>query len=98
LNHTSGIFDFTTIIGYADSIMTNLNLEFTPSEVIGWVEPPLFPAGANSSYSNSNYVLAGMTVEIASGQTLEEFVRDSILTPNSLTNTFFPIAETVVGK
>jgi CubicO group peptidase (beta-lactamase class C family) len=98
LNHTSGIFDFTTIIGYADSIMTNPNREFTPSEVIGWVEPPLFPAGANSSYSNSNYVLAGMTVEIASGQTLEEFVRDSILTPNSLTNTFFPIAETVVGN
>lgn len=97
LNHTSGIFDFIDVTGYSDSIMTNPNRIFTPSELISWVDPPLFSAGTNTSYSNSNYILAGMIVEIASGQTLEQFVRDSILNPNSLTNTFFPIAETVIG-
>lgn len=98
LNHTSGIFDFTTITSYADSIMTNPNKVFTPSEVIGWVEPSLFPAGTNTSYSSSNYVLAGMIVENASSQSLEHFIRDSILIPNALNNTFFPISETVVGN
>lgn len=97
LNHSSGIFDFTNVISYADSITTNPNRIFTPSELIGWVEPPLFPAGTDTSYSNSNYVLAGMIVENASGQNIEQFVRDHILNPNLLTNTFFPITETVVG-
>lgn len=97
LNHTSGIFDFVDIDGYVDSIMANPNRVFTPSEVIGWIEPPLFPASTNSSYSNSNYILAGMIVESASGQNLEQFVRDSILNISSLINTFFPISETVYG-
>jgi D-alanyl-D-alanine carboxypeptidase len=95
LHHTSGVFDITDVTGYPDSIMNNPNRVFQPEEVVGWVQSPLFAPGTGWSYCNTNYILAGLVLEQATGQTMEQFLRDSILSPAGLNNTFFPIAETV---
>jgi D-alanyl-D-alanine carboxypeptidase len=97
LNHTSGIEDVTNYPGYADSILSNPNRIFTPYELMNWVGPPLFPAGTGWSYSNTNYVLAGMVFESASGQNIARFLRDSVLTPLQLDSTFFDVHESVLG-
>ena len=37
LNHTSGLADVNNVIGYSDSILSNPNRIFTPTEVMSWV-------------------------------------------------------------
>lgn len=97
LNHRSGIADVNDIAGYPDTILSNPLRVFAQEEVLGWVGPPLFPAGTSWSYSNTNYLLAGMIVERVSGQRLARLVRDSVLAPLRLDSTFLPIEETVTG-
>jgi D-alanyl-D-alanine carboxypeptidase len=97
LNHTSGIADFTECPGYSDSILSNPSRVFYPTELLTWIGPPLFPAGTNGSYSNSNYLIAGLVFQQASGQNIATFIRDSILTPLNMDSTFFDVQEPGVG-
>ena len=96
LNHTSGIADvFTTAsMAYID---TNPSHNFTTTEVMAYVGPKLFNKGTSYSYSNTNYILAGMIAESATGQHISKIIRDSILTPLQLDSTFFDGKETVLG-
>jgi D-alanyl-D-alanine carboxypeptidase len=97
LNHTSGIADYINVIGYTDSINSNPNRLFLPSELIKWVGTPLFPAGAGWSYCNTNYLLAGMVAESATNQNIAQLIRNNVLTPLQLDSTFFSVNETVLG-
>ncbi len=97
LNHTSGLSDYNSIAGYPDSILSNPNRIFSPLELIKWVGPPLFTPGTSWNYSNTNYLLAGMVAESATGINIAKLIRDSILTPLQLDNTFFDVQETVLG-
>jgi len=97
LNHTSGLADYNNIAGYPDSILSNPNRVFTPNELIKWVGPPLFVAGTGWDYSNTNYLLAGMIAESATGKNIAQLIRDSILNPLQLDSTFFDVQETVMG-
>lgn len=96
LNHTSGLDDVTSIPGYPDSMLTNPNRVFTASELITWAGPPLFAAGTSWNYCNTNYLLAGMIAESATGQSYSQLLRDSILTPLQLDSTFLDVYETIL--
>lgn len=96
LNHTSGLADVNNAVGYTDSILTNPNRIFTPTEVMSWVGTPLFAAGTSWNYCNTNYILAGMIAESATGQSYSQLLRDSILTPLQLDSTFLDIYETIL--
>lgn len=96
LNHTSGLADVNNVVGYADSILTNPNRIFTPTEVLTWVGPPLFPAGTSWNYCNTNYILAGMIAESATGQSFGQLLRDSILSPLQLDSTFLGVYDSVL--
>ena len=95
LNHRSGLADVNDVIGYNDSILGNPNRIFTPTEVMSWVGPPLFPAGTSWNYCNTNYLLAGMIAERATGQRYGQLLRDSILTPLKLDSTFLDVYDSV---
>jgi D-alanyl-D-alanine carboxypeptidase len=88
LNHRSGLADINSIPGYPDSILSNPYRIFTPQEVLTWVGTPLFPPGNAYSYCNTNYILAGLIAEIASGQSYVQLLHDSILNPLQLDSTF----------
>lgn len=96
LNHTSGLADVNNVIGYSDSILTNPNRIFTPTEVMTWVGPPLFTAGTSWNYCNTNYILAGMVAESATGQSFGQLLRDSILSPLQLDSTFLGVYDSVL--
>ncbi len=96
LNHTSGLADVINVVGYSDSILTNPNRIFTPSEVMSWVGTPLFSAGASWNYCNTNYLLAGMVAESATGQSFGQLLRDSILFPLQLDSTFLGVYDSVL--
>ncbi len=96
LNHTSGIADVFTNASMA-FIAANPAHQFTTAEVMAYVGPKLFNKGTGYGYSNTNYVLAGMIIESATGQSVSTIIRDSILTPLQLDSTFYDGQETVLG-
>jgi len=95
LNHTSGLDDVTSVPGYPDSMFTNPNRVFTASELMTWARPPLFPAGTSWNYCNTNYLLAAMIAESATGLSYSQLLRDSILTPLQLDSTFLDVYESL---
>lgn len=97
LNHTSGVQDPLFLAPWMDTIMANPTRVFTPVEVLGWVGAPLFPVGTSWGYSNVNYILAGMVVQSATGKHISEIIRDSILTPLNLNQTFYDVEEPAFG-
>ncbi|MBP9933171.1 MAG: beta-lactamase family protein [Chitinophagaceae bacterium] len=97
LNHSSGISDPFFTSPWFDTINDNPTRIFTPNEVLGWVGPPLFQAGTDWGYSNTNYVLAGMVAQSASGSSLATLIRDSILTPLNMDSTFIDVEEAPIG-
>jgi len=97
LNHTSGIPEVVTIPPYIDTVKNNPTRFFTSTEIVNWVNSSSFPAGTGWNYSNTNYILAGLVAENATGIPISQIIRDSILTPLDLDSTFFDLEEAVVG-
>ena len=84
LSHTSGYQDFWP----QDYVMPNMLKPTTPQAIADqWAKKPLdFEPGSRWQYSNTNYTLAGMVVEKASGMPFFQFVRTRILQPAGLTS------------
>jgi uncharacterized protein (TIGR03118 family) len=93
LNHTSGVFN------YADVLFNNATSLFntwTAAELIAIAyDNSYFPPGTSWRYANTNYTLLGEIVEAVTGQSLSQVIRDRILTPLGMTNTFFATSEEV---
>ncbi len=84
LSHTSGYQDF-----WPQDYAMPWILQPTTAEKImdGWARKPLdFDPGTKWQYSNTNYVIAGVIIEKASGAPFFEFVRDQILAPAGIRN------------
>ena len=97
LNHSSGISDPLFVAPYMDTIMKHPTRIFTPDEVLKWVGAPMFNPGTSWGYSNINYIIAGMIAENATGYHISKLIRDSILTPLNLNNSFYDVKETANG-
>jgi D-alanyl-D-alanine carboxypeptidase len=84
LSHTSGYQDFWP----QDYVMPGMLQATTPQAIADqWAKKPLyFDPGSRWQYSNTNYTLAGMVVEKASGMPFFQFVRSRILVPAGLTS------------
>lgn len=79
LSHTSGYQDY-----WPQDYVPPLMLEPTTAQKILdlWARKPLdFDPGTRWQYSNTNYVIAGLIVEKASGMPLLEFLRNRIFKP-----------------
>lgn len=66
---------------------------YRPEELVAMAlqKPPVFvPDGETWGYSNTNYVLAGMIIEKATGRSWRDEVRDRIIEPLGLTGTILP--------
>jgi D-alanyl-D-alanine carboxypeptidase len=90
LNHTSGIGDYDTeLIRTPEDIIAMGRTRYTPERLVrtGLSAPPT-PAGVYS-YSNTNYILAGLIVEKVTGRSYESEVTRRILRPLKLTRTYF---------
>ena len=92
LNHTSGVPDYL----YPPIIELyggNRLRSWQPQELVGLVagQPPDFPAGTAWSYSNTNYVLAGLIIERVTGRDLGRELERRIFRPLGLRDTYFPV-------
>ncbi|GIE92687.1 serine hydrolase domain-containing protein [Paractinoplanes rishiriensis] len=92
LNHTSGIGDYDTeLIKTVDDIVRLGETTFAPSELvrIGLGAAPTGEPGAAFSYSNTNYILAGLIVEKVTGHSYRAEVQRRIIRPLGLRDTYF---------
>ncbi|MGI9167815.1 MAG: serine hydrolase domain-containing protein [Pyrinomonadaceae bacterium] len=84
LNHTSGL------IAYEDVTPTGTTTPLTDQDVLQFMKQQdhtYFVPGAQFRYSNTGYVLLGLIVEKASGNSFPEFLRKNIFEPLGMNHT-----------
>lgn len=79
LSHTSGYQDYWP----QDYVMPMMLLPVTAQKIMDvWARKPLdFDPGSKWQYSNTNYVIAGVIIEKATGKPLLDFMQEKIFTP-----------------
>ena len=84
LSHTSGYQDFWP----QDYVPPSMEKAITPQAILDhWAKQPLdFEPGTRWQYSNTNYEIAALIVEKASGKPFFQFVRTRILDPLGITS------------
>nr|WP_055533957.1 serine hydrolase domain-containing protein [Streptomyces graminilatus] len=98
LNHTSGIFDYTsdekfaTDVFLADGFFKNRYRTWTPDEIVkvAMGHKPTFAPGTSWSYSNTNYTVAGMVIKKVTGKSYGDEVRRRVIKPLGLHGTYMP--------
>jgi D-alanyl-D-alanine carboxypeptidase len=100
LNHTSGLFDYDDDRAWVKSRIEHPGRPWSPRKLvaISTRHRPLFRAGTDWSYSNTNYVVLGLVVEAVTGTTLERQLRDRIVRPLMLSSTSYPKGTALTGK
>ncbi|WP_323373787.1 serine hydrolase domain-containing protein [Plantactinospora alkalitolerans] len=95
LRHTSGLYDATNDLAAlrsADEFLAHRLDHYSEAQLVAMAmrHPPLFAAGTHWSYSNTNYLVAGMLVKRVTGHLWHTEVRSRILVPLRLSHTFYP--------
>ncbi|MFD9865231.1 serine hydrolase domain-containing protein [Streptomyces alboflavus] len=97
LNHTSGIANYTddpTIARNSSGLgfPTHRYDTYTPEELVAAAlkQPPHSDPENSPAYSNTNYVIAGMVIEKATGHTYAQEATRRIINPLKLRGTSFP--------
>jgi len=89
LNHSSGIINHADLENFQKQELKSAGRNIKSEELIAYVlnKKPLFPAGTGFNYSDTNYILAGMIIEKATGKSLNDQIVDRILKPSGLERT-----------
>lgn len=95
LQHTSGLSDY---VGKLTYLFDQTGFEqgrfrtLTPPDAVALAmkSKPLFAPGADWSYSNTNYMLAGMIIEEVTGNSWQDEVHTRIIEPLGLRHTSTP--------
>lgn len=101
LSHTSGLYDYLDV-GFEERYFSEDPLRvWKPEELVayGVSHDTYFAPGEPGKwkYSNTNYILAGMMIEQATGTPLAQLLRQRILEPLELNNTFLEDYEDIPG-
>lgn len=76
-------------IDFVNAVQDDPFRAFTSDDLIGYslAQPRLFAPGANWEYSHSNYIILGLAMEAATGQSVEQLMQDHVLDPLGLAAT-----------
>ena len=89
MSHTSGLFDYFAHPEYNLRVFNEPDHHWTPQEILDqFVLDPHFAPGERYKYSNTNFVLLGLVIEAATGKSLGQVLREQLMQPLSLDNTF----------
>ncbi|MCC5602094.1 serine hydrolase domain-containing protein [Nostoc favosum] len=100
LNHTSGLADYTDVLFTQAAVNPGVFFNnWQPEELVSLIngtEASSEP-GELWEYSNTNFLLLGMVLEAATKGNIADEIRDRILDPLALSNTFFAEEEAIPG-
>ena len=92
LQMTSPIPNYSETVDIGEIEVADLQHQFSDKDLIGFVDPgngEHFPPATGWFYSNTNYILAGLIIEAASGMNYEQALTTMILEPLGLHDTFY---------
>ncbi|WP_251091942.1 serine hydrolase domain-containing protein [Streptomyces sp. Caat 7-52] len=100
LSHRSGLYDYTNDM-FADSVAGFEAVRkkvFTYRQLVALSlrKPPTNAPGAAYSYSNTNFVVAGLLIEKLTGQPVQTAYRNRIIEPLGLDDTFYVHPDTAI--
>lgn len=91
LNHGSGLNGYLNSERFWSISKAEPDRIWLPEELLSYVGSPLKLSGFDiPSYSNTNYILLGLIVEAATGNSLEQELQKRIFNPLHLDNTYLP--------
>ncbi|MFE0177764.1 serine hydrolase domain-containing protein [Streptomyces sp. NPDC059002] len=97
LNHTSGIFDYAGDEEFGQKVFTKGFFKhrydtWTPEHLVKLAmrHKPTFEPGTDWSYSNTNYILAGMIIQKVTGNTYADEIDRRVIEPLHLKSTLVP--------
>jgi D-alanyl-D-alanine carboxypeptidase len=92
LQMTSPIPNYSETVAIGEIQVADIHHQFSDKDLIGFVDPGNgnhFPLASGWSYSNTNYILAALIIEAASGMNYEQALTRMILEPLGLHDTFY---------
>ena len=86
LQHTSGLYDYVDDSAFRTAVLANPLRVWTPRQLvrIAVSHHPLFRPGRRWSYSNTNYILAGLVIQAVTHRTVAAELRNRIFRPLDL--------------
>jgi len=99
LSMRSGVADYLETDQFWAAVADDPTYPWTAAEALTYAYdlPALFAPDAEFYYSNSNYLLLQLILENAAGKPLHTLMRQRILDPLKLTNTYTQISESLPG-
>lgn len=99
LNHSSGIYSYTDDAGFSRDATRDPQRAWSPRRIVAVAtrHKPLFAPGEGWSYSNTNYILAGLVVRAVTGRGVADELRTRIFEPLGLGGTSFPAGSVISG-
>jgi D-alanyl-D-alanine carboxypeptidase len=92
LQMASPIPNYSETVAIGEIQVADIHHQFTDKDLIGFVDPSNgqhFPPASGWFYSNTNYILAALIIEAASGMNYEQALTTMILEPLGLHDTFY---------
>lgn len=92
LGHRSGLPEPIEPAGLNEYEAARGGVTYTPAQEIALAlrRPARFAPGARFEYTNTNYLVAGMLIEAVTGRRYTDELRDRIVTPLGLSETYLP--------
>lgn len=98
LHHSSGVGDYSELRAYRDACLAEPTRMWTSSELLALIPPREFEPGSSWSYSNSNYFLAALAAEAASGMSMHQLYRRELFDALALDSTRLFPQERLIGE
>jgi D-alanyl-D-alanine carboxypeptidase len=83
LQHRSGIAEYLNNTNLIVALNQNLDSVWNAIDILEhYMLPPAFSPGTSWQYSNTNYLIAGVIIEMVTGQNFHDAIRDLVFEPN----------------
>lgn len=87
LNMTVPTVNYLTDTAFQNDVVTDIHRTFSPKQLVGYAYPEVVEAPWQ--YTNTNYILAGMVISKATGMSYADALKEMLLEPLRLRETFY---------
>lgn len=98
LNHTSGVGDYSALKSYRDACLADPKRRWKLNELMDLIPVQEFAPGTSAGYCNTNYFLAGIVAQEATGLSLYQIFRRELFNPLSMDSTRLYPDEPLTGE
>lgn len=98
LSMRAGVYDYQADLVIQLAFLLNPNQTFSAAGAVQAIvnhNAPVFEPGTSYAYSNSNYVLLGLILEVVRGKSIKRILTEDIIAPLGMTETQWPSGSSI---